>query len=482
MQLSGAGSSDLNQPANTLLYEWDLDNNGSFETTGMTPTFSAAGLDGPSTKTVRLRVTDDGGLSDIDKAIIQIENVPADLQNLAVTPVLDENGLATLSGSIVDPGVPDTFTLVVDWGEGSPQTFLFPAGTTSFSVTHPYLDDNPTATPQDGYNITAQLSDDDSGTDSETVSTIVKNVAPVITSFSSDAEDCGDRAEGDPVHVTGMFTDVGTLDTHTATIDWGDNTSSTATIVESGGVGTIAGEHVYASGGIYQITVTLTDDDTGQTSAQTYALVTGVGILDGQLQVVGTKSEDEVNVTQTGHGLFNVRASFIDDSPRLLPMAGVTSIAMILCAGDDLANVAGTIALPTYIHAEEGDDRIQGGGGPNILLGGVGNDRITGGSGQNILVGGDGADRIIGNGGDDILIAGTLSASGDPINQIDTLLALVLEWELDRDPTLLRPKLTIAGDDDEDRLTGSSGLDWFFYELGEDTATDVKKELFEDLG
>jgi hypothetical protein len=480
--LSGAASSDPNQPANTLTYEWDLDNNGVFETPGINPTFSAAGLDGPSSRTVRLRVTDNGGLTDTDEATVSIQNVPPDLQNVAVTAELNENGVATLTGNIVDPGVPDTFTLVVNWGEGSPVTYTYPAGTTSFSETHPYLDDNPTATAQDTYNISLLLSDDDGGTDSAVVSTLVKNVNPVITAFSSDAEECGERGEADAVHVTGMFTDVGTLDSHTATISWGDGMSTAATIVAAGGVGTIAAEHVYASGGIFRIEITLNDDDMGQATDETFALVTGVGILDGQLQVVGTKLADDVNVSQEKNGSYKVHASFIDDSPRSLPGASVTSIAMILCAGDDHANVAGNLALPTYINAEEGDDLINGGAGPNIFWGGEGDDRINGGKGQDILVGGDGADRIVGSGGDDILIAGTLGGDDDPIKQLDEMLALVLEWETDRNPTLLRPKLTISGDDDEDKLTGSSGWDWYFFELGEDIANDLKKELSENLG
>jgi Ca2+-binding RTX toxin-like protein len=155
---------------------------------------------------------------------------------------------------------------------------------------------------------------------------------------------------------------------------------------------------------------------------------------------------------------------------------------MILCGGNDNATIAGTVDLPAYIAAEEGHDDINGGGGPNVLLGGEGDDRVTGGSNHDILVGGEGADRIVGNGGDDILIAGTLGGAADPIDQLDFLLALVVEWEAERDRTILRPKLIIGGDDDEDRLTGSAGFDWFFFELGEDVATDLKRELAENLG
>ena len=60
------------------------------------------------------------------------------------------------------------------------------------------------------------------------------------------------------------FTDAGSGDTHTATIDWGDET------VEAGVVdqvaGTVSGSHTYADDGTYTVTVTVTDDDGGSGS------------------------------------------------------------------------------------------------------------------------------------------------------------------------------------------------------------------------
>ncbi len=47
-----ATGSDPN--GDTLTYEWDLDNNGSFETAGQSATFSAAGLDGPNSYTIHV--------------------------------------------------------------------------------------------------------------------------------------------------------------------------------------------------------------------------------------------------------------------------------------------------------------------------------------------------------------------------------------------------------------------------------------------
>jgi hypothetical protein len=67
------------------------------------------------------------------------------------------------------------------------------------------------------------------------------------------------------------FNDLGTLDTHTATINWGDGTPMEAgTVFENpfgppgstlGADGTVSGSHVYADDGVYTATVCVIDDD-----------------------------------------------------------------------------------------------------------------------------------------------------------------------------------------------------------------------------
>ena len=71
--LSATGS---DPEGSTLTYAWDLDNNGTFETAGQTPTFSAGTLDGPSARTVGVQVTDAGGLTATDTATVNITNAP----------------------------------------------------------------------------------------------------------------------------------------------------------------------------------------------------------------------------------------------------------------------------------------------------------------------------------------------------------------------------------------------------------------------
>jgi hypothetical protein len=67
--VTAAGSDPEGGP---LAYAWDLYNNGSFETPGQSVTFSAATLTAPGTVTIKVQVTDDGGLTAVDTAMVNV--------------------------------------------------------------------------------------------------------------------------------------------------------------------------------------------------------------------------------------------------------------------------------------------------------------------------------------------------------------------------------------------------------------------------
>ncbi len=104
-----------------LAYAWDLDNDGTFETPGQTATFSAANLDGPSTRTIHVRVTDNGGLSDVADATVTIHNVaPTATFNAPASAPAGFAFTVSLS-SPLDPSAADTaagFTYAFDCGSG----------------------------------------------------------------------------------------------------------------------------------------------------------------------------------------------------------------------------------------------------------------------------------------------------------------------------------------------------------------------------
>ena len=189
---------------------------------------------------------------------------PPTLSNVAVTSSIDENGTAMLSGNIGDPNSGDNFTLTVNWGDGTaPQVFNYPAGTTSFSKTHQYPDDNPTATAADNYTITLLL-DDNGGGGSDTASTVVtvNNVAPLLSGV---AVSPATMNAGASTMLSGLVGDVGAQDSHTIHINWGDGSNTTLNL-PAAGVSAFSASHQYHQPGNFTIGIMASDDDSGAVS------------------------------------------------------------------------------------------------------------------------------------------------------------------------------------------------------------------------
>jgi uncharacterized protein len=112
--LSATGTDLENGP---LTYAWDLDNNGSFETSGQSVTYS--GVDGPATPTVKVQVTDNGGLTAVASTTVTVNNVAPTLGAIfaPVDPVA-VTASVIVSANFTDPGVLDTHTTPIDWGDG----------------------------------------------------------------------------------------------------------------------------------------------------------------------------------------------------------------------------------------------------------------------------------------------------------------------------------------------------------------------------
>ena len=116
--LTAAGS-DPNGDA--LTYAWDLDNNGSFETSGQSVSFSAALLDGPSSYTVKVKATDPLGLFAEATTTIDVLNVAPIVNAPVIAPEPSTEGQSvTASATFSDPGANDApFACTVNYGDGT---------------------------------------------------------------------------------------------------------------------------------------------------------------------------------------------------------------------------------------------------------------------------------------------------------------------------------------------------------------------------
>ena len=55
-----------------MTYAWDLDGDGTFETSGASVTYSATSIDAPTSASATVRVTDAGGLTATAQATIDV--------------------------------------------------------------------------------------------------------------------------------------------------------------------------------------------------------------------------------------------------------------------------------------------------------------------------------------------------------------------------------------------------------------------------
>ncbi len=453
-------------------------------------------------KTIFLFAADDDSGASPGVTTVTVTNVAPTLSGLSATAV-SENGVTTLTGTLSDPGTLDTFSLTVNWGDplspNNVETYSFaasPTGTQTFTLTHQYLDDNPTATASDSYTIALAVVDDDTGSGAGGTTVTVNNVAPVLDPLTGPFAGVQGQwfsftgVQGQPLSFAGSFSDVGTLDTHKVAWDFGDGVL--IPLHPSTDAGALTPGHTYTSTGTFTIQLIVEDDDGG-----TATLSRTITISDVELQadpcdtgatalvVGGTTGDDKIHFIPQGN------AGAIKVTVNNVVLGTFTPTGSIIAygqAGDDDIQVAGSITLATLLYGDDGDDRLNGGNGHNTILGGAGDDTLIGGSDCDLLIGGTGADRLVGNAGDDILIGGVTVHDDDH----DALCAIMDEWcRTDRtyaqridalmsggglNGTYKLNKDTVLNDFDEDVLTGSAGLDWFFFDPTRDRATDLKNE------
>ncbi|MGD1858680.1 MAG: cadherin-like domain-containing protein [Leptolyngbyaceae cyanobacterium] len=145
-----------------------------------TPTANFAGTD-----TFQIQVSDDNGGTDtidVNVTVTEVADAPTTLNITASADTIDEGETITLSGNFVDPDAGDTFTVTINWGDGSESTVLtnddlaFNSATNTYSfssVEHQFL--------TNGSNTIFVTVEDASGlTDTASEVITVNNIAPTL--------------------------------------------------------------------------------------------------------------------------------------------------------------------------------------------------------------------------------------------------------------------------------------------------------------
>jgi PKD domain len=304
-------------------YAYDFDNDGTFDVGDGTYAGSVTSdsqlvpasffAQGPGLHEVSARIIDkDDGHRDVNTQI-PVTNAAPELAAISGDSI-EEDQVATIGMTIVDPGASDVFSVEVNWMDGTSDTisglgsvntsgaeggtsYTWNAAMRRLELSHQYLDDGPN--PGGGlsthlYSVELVVSDGEDTSAPYTAEVIVDNVRPVLVVPLPQTLDEGQTLNlsglgGAPP--VGLFVDDGTLDVHTATINWGDGSpTENADVFEVLGSGALGGSHFYADDGVYLVTVRVTDDD-GDFDQKSFTVV--VENVPPTLDLSGPTSVDE---------------------------------------------------------------------------------------------------------------------------------------------------------------------------------------------
>lgn len=179
---------------------------------------------------VNVTVRDNGGLSGSNTTTVTVNNVaPGSVVPTLSDTQINEGDTVELDISFADPGIRDTFTVTINWGDGSqPNVVTLAAGVVNvYGLSHRYFDDDPDDSiapdASDILQISVNVVDDDGGgAVTATVAVQVDNLAPMIADVAitpSDLTlpdgsvlDAGQLNVGEGFRIEGTIDDVGVTD------------------------------------------------------------------------------------------------------------------------------------------------------------------------------------------------------------------------------------------------------------------------------
>ena len=233
--------------------------------------------------TVTVTVADVGGATTSATGTALVEDAPLTAGKLTIGPAVAGVTAAPLTFGFTDAnpaGTVSDFSATIDWGDTTTSAGTISANGTGFSVAASHTYAHPGT-------FTVVVTVDDVG-GSSTSATGQATVA--ASPLTAGALTVTDGVEGvTPAQLTFGFTDANPAATaadYTATVDWGDTTSSPGAVTAAPGGGfSVATSHTYADEGTYTVVVTVTSAGGSTTSATGHATVADAPLTAGTLTI-----------------------------------------------------------------------------------------------------------------------------------------------------------------------------------------------------
>src|SRR6266550_3911259 len=181
--------------------------------------------------------------------------------------VLSESQPMRLTWEFSDNDASTSWTATVDYGDGSGKQPLALNANKTFMLDHLYA--------PGAYDLTVEVTDDADATGSLVIHVVVSNVAPSVNLLST-----MDLAFTKTLDTSGTFTDPGSNETYSATINYGDGTGTQTLALGPYDPSPLVGgsftlHHTYAAAGPYAVTVTVSDSNGGSTAGTMAVSVRG---------------------------------------------------------------------------------------------------------------------------------------------------------------------------------------------------------------
>ena len=229
--------------------------------------------------------------------------VTAPANQTAVEGTATSLDLGSFSDALYGLTTTGPWNVDVNWGDGTTDTTFSATSPGALgSQSHTYADDQT-------YTVTVAVTNmatNESGT--ATFDVVVSNAPIAVGPITAPTSPV---AVNSAITASAPFTDPGTADTHSATWDWGDGTTSAGTVTDNAGTGTgsVADSHTYAAAGVYTITLTVSDGDTPPgtgTAVYQYVVVydPSAGFVTGGGWIDSPAGADTADPTLTGRAHF----------------------------------------------------------------------------------------------------------------------------------------------------------------------------------